>query len=55
MSAYSQEISQDISRSFDADRTWPAGATSRMNRMYRRQRHIYDGTRRYYLLGRVPS
>lgn len=27
-------------------------ATSRMNRMYRRQRHIYDGTRRYYLLGR---
>jgi S-adenosylmethionine-diacylgycerolhomoserine-N-methlytransferase len=23
-----------------------------MNRMYRRQRHIYDGTRRYYLLGR---
>src|SRR3978361_364851 len=27
-------------------------ATRRMNRMYRRQRHIYDGTRRYYLLGR---
>ena len=24
----------------------------RMRRMYRRQRHIYDGTRRYYLLGR---
>jgi S-adenosylmethionine-diacylgycerolhomoserine-N-methlytransferase len=23
-----------------------------MNRMYRRQRHIYDATRRYYLLGR---
>jgi S-adenosylmethionine-diacylgycerolhomoserine-N-methlytransferase len=23
-----------------------------MNRMYRWQRHIYDGTRRYYLLGR---
>jgi S-adenosylmethionine-diacylgycerolhomoserine-N-methlytransferase len=23
-----------------------------MNQMYRRQRHIYDGTRRYYLLGR---
>jgi S-adenosylmethionine-diacylgycerolhomoserine-N-methlytransferase len=23
-----------------------------MNRMYRRQRYIYDGTRRYYLLGR---
>jgi S-adenosylmethionine-diacylgycerolhomoserine-N-methlytransferase len=31
---------------------WPNEATSRMNRMYRRQRHIYDGTRRYYLLGR---
>src|SRR5258707_9361768 len=23
-----------------------------MNRMYRRQRYIYNGTRRYYLLGR---
>ena len=23
-----------------------------MNRMYRHQRHIYDLTRRYYLLGR---
>jgi S-adenosylmethionine-diacylgycerolhomoserine-N-methlytransferase len=30
----------------------PVEATVRMNRMYRRQRHIYDGTRRYYLLGR---
>ena len=48
MSAYSQ----DVSRSFGADRTWPAEATRRMNRMYRRQRYIYDGTRRYYLLGR---
>src|ERR1700676_1382866 len=44
MSAYSEE--------FGADRSWPAEATRRMNRMYRRQRHIYDGTRRYYLLGR---
>lgn len=44
MSAYSQDI--------DADRAWPVEATRRMNRMYRRQRHIYDGTRRYYLLGR---
>lgn len=35
-----------------ADTSWPAEATRRMNRMYRRQRHIYDGTRRYYLLGR---
>ena len=44
MSMYSEEIS--------ADATWPVEATRRMNRMYRRQRHIYDGTRRYYLLGR---
>ena len=35
-----------------ADASWPIEATRRMNRMYRRQRHIYDGTRRYYLLGR---
>lgn len=28
------------------------GATDRMNRMYRRQRHLYDATRKYYLLGR---
>ena len=32
--------------------SWPNEATRRMNRMYRRQRHIYDSTRRYYLLGR---
>ena len=44
MSAYSQDIG--------ADSSWTAEATRRMNRMYRRQRHIYDGTRRYYLLGR---
>jgi S-adenosylmethionine-diacylgycerolhomoserine-N-methlytransferase len=44
MSAYSQEIG--------AAASWPVEATRRMNRMYRRQRHIYDGTRRYYLLGR---
>ena len=35
-----------------ADGSWPVETTRRMNRMYRRQRHIYDGTRRYYLLGR---
>ncbi|MFL9826063.1 class I SAM-dependent methyltransferase [Rhodoplanes sp. SY1] len=29
-----------------------ADATARMNRMYRRQRHLYDLTRKYYLLGR---
>jgi S-adenosylmethionine-diacylgycerolhomoserine-N-methlytransferase len=44
MSVYSQDI--------DADPSWPIEATNRMNRMYRWQRHIYDGTRRYYLLGR---
>ena len=44
MSAYSSDTG--------ADTWWPAEATRRMNRMYRRQRHIYDGTRRYYLLGR---
>jgi len=27
-------------------------ATERMNRVYRRQRHIYDATRKFYLLGR---
>jgi S-adenosylmethionine-diacylgycerolhomoserine-N-methlytransferase len=32
--------------------SWPDDATRLMNRMYRRQRHIYDATRRYYLLGR---
>ncbi|HEY4987590.1 MAG TPA: class I SAM-dependent methyltransferase [Bradyrhizobium sp.] len=41
-----------ISPELSADTSWPAEATRRMNRMYRWQRHIYDGTRRYYLLGR---
>jgi S-adenosylmethionine-diacylgycerolhomoserine-N-methlytransferase len=44
MSAYSSDVG--------ADASWPVEATDRMNRMYRRQRHFYDGTRRYYLLGR---
>ena len=44
MSAYSQDIG--------ARSSWPVEATLRMNQMYRRQRHIYDATRRYYLLGR---
>jgi S-adenosylmethionine-diacylgycerolhomoserine-N-methlytransferase len=44
MSAYFRDV--------DANSSWPVEATRRMNRMYRRQRHIYDGTRRYYLLGR---
>jgi len=44
MSMFAEEIS--------AVEPWPVEATRRMNRMYRWQRHIYDGTRRYYLLGR---
>jgi S-adenosylmethionine-diacylgycerolhomoserine-N-methlytransferase len=44
MSGYSSDIG--------AEPSWPVEATRRMNRMYRRQRHIYDATRRYYLLGR---
>jgi S-adenosylmethionine-diacylgycerolhomoserine-N-methlytransferase len=44
MSVYPSDVGADVS--------WPVEATRRMNRMYRRQRHIYDGTRRYYLLGR---
>ncbi|MGA7806603.1 class I SAM-dependent methyltransferase, partial [Bradyrhizobium sp.] len=44
MSVYPFEIDEEAA---------PAGdATRRMNRMYRQQRHIYDATRRYYLLGR---
>jgi S-adenosylmethionine-diacylgycerolhomoserine-N-methlytransferase len=56
MSVYSPDIGADenldAGENLGADRSWPAEATRRMNRMYRRQRHIYDGTRRYYLLGR---
>jgi S-adenosylmethionine-diacylgycerolhomoserine-N-methlytransferase len=48
MTFSSSEIGENISKNFK----WPNEATDRMNRMYRRQRHIYDGTRRYYLLGR---
>ena len=44
MSTYSSDIG--------ANRSWPADATRRMNRMYRWQRYIYDATRRYYLLAR---
>jgi S-adenosylmethionine-diacylgycerolhomoserine-N-methlytransferase len=42
----------DENLAWPVEATAPVGATARMNRMYRRQRHIYDGTRRYYLLGR---
>jgi S-adenosylmethionine-diacylgycerolhomoserine-N-methlytransferase len=44
MSAYPSDI--------DTGTSWPVEVTRRMNRMYRRQRHIYNATRRYYLLGR---
>jgi S-adenosylmethionine-diacylgycerolhomoserine-N-methlytransferase len=44
MSAYSEDIG--------ARSSWPVEATRRMNRMYRWQPHIYDASRRYYLLGR---
>jgi S-adenosylmethionine-diacylgycerolhomoserine-N-methlytransferase len=44
MSAYSFEIGEKAVQ--------PAEAMRRMNRMYRLQRHIYDATRRHYLLGR---
>src|SRR5258708_31254874 len=44
MSAYSSDL--------DGGTSWPVEATRRMNGMYRRQRHIYNATRRYYLLGR---
>lgn len=44
MSSYPFEIDENAAP--------PAEAMHRMNRMYRWQRHIYDATRRYYLLGR---
>jgi S-adenosylmethionine-diacylgycerolhomoserine-N-methlytransferase len=34
------------------DASLPVDAASLMDRMYRRQRHIYDLTRKFYLLGR---
>jgi S-adenosylmethionine-diacylgycerolhomoserine-N-methlytransferase len=43
MSSYSFEIGDEAPQASDA---------LRMNRMYRWQRHIYDATRLYYLLGR---
>jgi S-adenosylmethionine-diacylgycerolhomoserine-N-methlytransferase len=44
MPAYSSELDVSVSGTNDA--------TGRMDRMYRWQRHIYNATRRYYLLGR---
>ena len=47
MTVSGSEIGENIETA-----SWPNEATRLMNRMYRRQRHIYDATRRYYLLGR---
>jgi len=44
MSSYSFDIGDEDPRASDA--------SHRMNRMYRWQRHVYDISRRYYLLGR---
>jgi S-adenosylmethionine-diacylgycerolhomoserine-N-methlytransferase len=52
MAAIPTDIGADISTNIGTNISWVAEATDRMNRMYRRQRYIYDGTRRYYLLGR---
>src|SRR5258707_14445332 len=52
MSAYSSDLGAESSQESALESSWPVEATRRMNRMYRRQRYIYNGTRRYYLLGR---
>jgi S-adenosylmethionine-diacylgycerolhomoserine-N-methlytransferase len=52
MPAIPTDIGRNINADVGANVSWVAEATDRMNRMYRRQRYIYDGTRRYYLLGR---
>ena len=52
MPALPSEFGAELGNEIELDSLWPAEATARMNRMYRRQRHVYDFTRRYYLLGR---
>ena len=52
MPAFPSEFGVELGNEIELNSLWPVEATERMNRMYRRQRHIYDGTRRYYLLGR---
>ena len=52
MPAFPSEFGVELGNESELNALWPVEATERMNRMYRRQRHIYDGTRRYYLLGR---
>lgn len=41
-----------INAAIDRDGTGATGHGTRMDRMYRVQRHVYDATRAYYLLGR---
>jgi len=55
MPAFPSEFGAELGAEIELNLSWPVEATERMNRMYRRQRHIYDGTRRYYLLGRDQS
>jgi len=52
MPAFPSEFGVELGNEIELNALWPVEATERMNRMYRRQRHIYDGTRRFYLLGR---
>jgi len=52
MPAFPSELGVELGNEIELNALWPVEATERMNRMYRRQRHIYDGTRRFYLLGR---
>ena len=52
MPAFPSEFGVELGNEIELNALWPVEATERMNRMYRWQRHIYDGTRRYYLLGR---
>ena len=52
MSAFPSHFDADFAEEFAAENSWSDEATGRMNRTYRRQRFIYDGTRRYYLIGR---
>jgi S-adenosylmethionine-diacylgycerolhomoserine-N-methlytransferase len=54
--AFGDETLADESRAMPVPASRPltgtAAATALMNRIYRRQRHIYDLTRRFFLLGR---
>lgn len=45
-------MSMSAPSSIEDEAADPAGQRDAMDRMYRLQRHIYDATRRFYLLGR---